>query len=66
MVVRTLARIRKSFNRLDQTLPGEATDPHEDKAARAHLEGAEPTDLLDDELGPQRFGARFRERERGD
>jgi hypothetical protein len=40
-------------------LLGEA-DPHEDEAARAHLEGAEPADLLDDELGPQRFGARFR------
>ena len=35
----------------------EAADPCEDKAARAHLEGVGPADLLDDELGPQRFGA---------
>jgi hypothetical protein len=41
---------------------GQAADPHEDEIARAHLEGAEPADLLDSKLGPQRFGARFRVR----
>jgi hypothetical protein len=47
-------------------LVGKAADPHEDEAVCAHLEGAELADLLDDELGPRRFGVRFRVRERGD
>jgi hypothetical protein len=29
----------------------EAADSHEDEAARAHLEGAEPADFLDEEVG---------------
>jgi hypothetical protein len=58
-----LAWTRKTFDWSNQTRCwGEPADPHADEAACAHLEGAEPADLLDDDLGPQRFGARFRVR----
>jgi hypothetical protein len=65
-VARMLVWIRKTFdwsNHRTRSVGGGGTPTGiEGEAARAHLEGAEPADLLDDEHGPQRFGARFRVR----